>query len=86
MTSDPQKRAMAAREAREALLQLKKLVDETTETTHVAELQAIGFAVRPGQRVDALTTLRTALESLRSPHLETAINQACERLEFALSI
>jgi hypothetical protein len=59
--------------------------NDATETIHVAELQAIGLAVRPQPEADSLRTLRPALEGLRSPKFETAMNQARTHLESALS-
>ena len=38
MNTVMQKKALAAREAHLALLDLKKVVDEATETTHAADL------------------------------------------------
>jgi len=44
-----QKRALATREAHLASLDLKKFVDEATQTTHAAELEAVSLAIRPRQ-------------------------------------
>jgi hypothetical protein len=44
MNTEMQKRALAAREAHLALLNLKKVVDEATQTTHAAELEAVHLA------------------------------------------
>src|SRR5208283_4941406 len=46
MNTEMQKRALAAREAHLALLDLKKVVDEATQTTHAAELEAVHLAIR----------------------------------------
>lgn len=49
MNTDMQKRALAARDAHLALQDLKKVVDEATQTTHAAELEAVHLAhARPG--------------------------------------
>jgi hypothetical protein len=40
------KRALAVREAHLALLDLKKVVDEATQTTHAVELDAVHLAIR----------------------------------------
>ena len=40
-----------------ALLDLKKFVDEATQTTHTAELEAISLAISPSQGGDNLATL-----------------------------
>ena len=41
MNTEMQKRALAARDAHMALLELKKMVDEATQTTHAVELEAV---------------------------------------------
>ncbi len=46
MNTEMHKRALAARQAHLALLDLKKLVDEATQTTHAAELEAVHLAIR----------------------------------------
>lgn len=58
-----QKRALATREAHLALLDLKKFVDEATQTTHAAELEAVSFAISPRQGGDSLNTLRVVIDS-----------------------
>jgi hypothetical protein len=40
-----QKAALVTREAHQALLDLKKLVDNATQKTHAAELETVGQAV-----------------------------------------
>lgn len=47
MNTELQKRALAARDAHLALLDLKKFVDEAAQTTHAAELEAVHLAIRP---------------------------------------
>jgi hypothetical protein len=46
MNIEMQKRALATREAHLALLDLKKVVDEVTQTTHAAQLEAVHLAIR----------------------------------------
>jgi hypothetical protein len=46
MNTQMQKRALAGREAHLALLDLKKVVDEATQRTHAAELEAVHLAIR----------------------------------------
>jgi hypothetical protein len=51
MLGELPKQAFAAREAHEALLDLKKIVDEATETAHSAELESFHLAAtRSGDR------------------------------------
>ena len=80
-----QKRALAARDAHSALLDLKKLVDEAARTTHAAELEAIGLAISRRQHCDICETLRLVVERLRSHNFETTLMQAKEKLEIAIS-
>jgi len=80
-----QKRALATREAHLALLDLKKFVDEATQTTHAAELEAVSMAIRPRQGGDSLATLRVVIERLQSPNFEAVLSQAREKLETAVS-
>jgi hypothetical protein len=68
-----EKRALATREAHLALLDLKKFVDEATQTTHAAELEAVSLAIRQGQGGDSLLTLRVVIERLQSPNLRRRI-------------
>ena len=80
-----QKRALAARDAHLALLDLKKLVDEAAQTTRAAELEAIGMAISSRQHGDVRTILSVVVERLRSPAFETTLTQAREKLEIAVS-
>jgi hypothetical protein len=78
-----QKRALATREAHLALLDLKKVVDEATQTAHAAELEAVALAISPRQGSD--TTLRVVIDRLQSPNFEAALSQAREKLETAVA-
>jgi hypothetical protein len=85
MNTEMQKRALAAREAHLALLDLKKLVDEAALTTHAAELEAVHLAIssRPGR--DITMTLRVVMENLGSTSFETALARVRESLQLAMS-
>jgi hypothetical protein len=63
MNTEMQKRALAAREAHLALLDLKKVVDEAARTTHPGSVH-LAFSSRPAG--DITTTLRGVMENLRS--------------------
>jgi hypothetical protein len=80
-----QKRALAAREAHLALLDLKKVVDEATRTAHAAELEAVHLAVSPGLAGDITATLQVVMENLRSTNFEAALARARESLQLATS-
>lgn len=81
-----QQAALVTREAYQALLELKQLVDSATKKIHTAELETVGQVVGSSQREDALKTLRTAAESLTSPNLEAAVAQARLKIETAVAL
>ncbi|HEX2714468.1 MAG TPA: hypothetical protein VHM88_19925 [Candidatus Acidoferrales bacterium] len=85
MTTEKQQRALATREARLALLELKKVVDDAVHATHAAELEAIHLAVRPQRSGDARTTLRGVVDRLRSSSFENTLTQVRQKLETAVS-
>jgi len=76
-----EKVALATREARLALLEVKTLVDSTAEKIHAAELEAVGHP----QGCDPLKTLRIAAEALQAPNFEAAISQVRSKLETAVA-
>jgi len=82
---DMQKGALAARDAHLALLDLKRLVDEAAQRTHAAELDAVGMAISTREDRDVRTKLSTVMDRLRSPDFESALSQAREKLEAAIS-
>jgi len=81
-----QKRALATPEAHLALLDLKKFVDEATQTTHAAELEAVALAIRPRHGGDTLATLRVVVERLQSTSFVDVLSPAREKLETAVSM
>jgi hypothetical protein len=66
MNNDMQRRALAVRDAHEALLDLKRVVEEATRTTHCVELEAVHLAVRSSKTGDISSRLRSVLERLGS--------------------
>jgi hypothetical protein len=80
------KQAFAAREAHEALLELKKFVDEATVATHAAELESFSLAVKREQPTSVRGTLEIAIERLKSPNFDALLLLAREKLETALSV
>jgi hypothetical protein len=86
MTRETPKQALATREAHEALLELKKVVDEVTVTTHVAELELFCLAVKREQGTSVRGTLQTVIERLKSPNFDAVLSEAREKLETAVSI
>lgn len=84
MNTEMQKRALAAREAHLALLDLKKVVDEAARTTHAAELETVHLAISPRSAGDITTTLRGVMENLGSTSFETALARVRESLQLAM--
>ncbi|HEY1468209.1 MAG TPA: hypothetical protein VGF61_04150 [Candidatus Acidoferrum sp.] len=81
-----QKAALVTREAYQAPLDLKQLVDSATQKIRTAELETVGQAVGDSQREDALGTLRTAAESITSPNFDAAVAQARRKIETAVAL
>jgi hypothetical protein len=66
------------------MLDLKKIVDSTTEKVHIAGLETAGLAI--GAKVnDPLKTLRLVVETLRSSDFEAVLSQARTKMEIAVS-
>jgi uncharacterized protein with beta-barrel porin domain len=80
-----QKAALVTREAHQALLDLKKLVDTAAQKTHAAELETVGQAVRSLPQEGALTTLRTVAETIGSPDFDAAVSEARLKIESAVA-
>lgn len=85
MNTEMHKRALAAREAHLALLDLKKVVDDATQTTHAAELEAVHLAIRSRSIEEACISLRDVLERLGSPNFEATLSRVRESLQMATS-
>lgn len=83
MNTDMQRRALAARDARCALLHLRKVLQEAAETTHAAEMQAVQFAIRPKTTGDISATVKSVLDRLASPDFEASLKRAQQYLEIA---
>src|SRR5215470_18311189 len=71
MHIDTPKQAFAARDAHEALLELKQLVEEATKDTHSAELEAFHLGVGGDEYNEVRLTLEGIVARLRSPDRET---------------
>jgi hypothetical protein len=85
MNTDMQRRALAARDAHLALLDLKRLVDEAAKTTHAAELEAVHLAMSPRMHGDISSQLRSAIESLGSDDFQDSLSRARQSLQSAIS-
>jgi hypothetical protein len=64
---------------------LKKVVDEATQTTHAAELEAVHLAISPRPAGDISSTVRTVLDRFGSRQFEEALSRARQCLLTALS-
>jgi hypothetical protein len=85
MNEDMRTRALAAHDAHLALLELKKLVDDVTQATHAAELEAVYLTVSARQSDDIRMTLKVIMDRMASPNFETKLSQIREKLETAAS-
>jgi hypothetical protein len=85
MNTNLQKRALAARDAHLALLDLKKVVDEATQTTHAAELEAVRLAISSRPNGDISSSLRDVLKRLGSASFEATLRRVRESLQLAMS-
>jgi len=85
MNADMQKRALAAREAHLALLDLKKVVDEAAQTTHAAELEAVHLAISSRLTGDISASLRAVIDSLGSANIEATLLKVREGLQTAMA-
>ena len=79
------KQAFAAREAHEALLVLKDLVDDAAKTTHSAELESFSLAVNQEENEGVRRTLQNVAERLQSPDFDAMLLEVREKLEIAIS-
>lgn len=80
-----QKAALVTRDAYQALLDLKRLVDTATQKTHAAELETVGQAVSSLLQDDALSTLRTVAATIGSPDFDAAVSEARLKIETAVA-
>ena len=85
MNTEMQKKALAAREAHLALLDLKRVLDEAARTTHAAELEAVHLAICSRPTGDITTALRVVMENLESANFESALARVRDSLQLAIS-
>ena len=85
MNTEMQKRALAARDAHLALLELKKMVDEATQTTHAVELEAVHLAISSRPSGNISSSLRDVLLQLGSANFETTLSRVRQSLQAAMS-
>jgi hypothetical protein len=85
MSREVLKQAFAAREAHEALLKLKKLVDEAATDTHQAELESFSVAVTRREDAGVRSMLKRVVERFKSPDFDAALAAVREKLQAAES-
>ena len=85
MNNDMQKRALAARDAHMALLDLQRVVEEAARTTHCVELEAVHQAVSSRKTDDISSKLRSVLDRLVSADFEATLAKARHSLQMAMS-
>ena len=81
--TEMQKKALAARDAHLALLDLKKVIDDATRTTHDVELEGVHLATR--SKDDVSSKMRTVFDRLGSTDFEDLLNRARQSLVAAMS-
>jgi len=86
MLNETPKQALAAREAHEALLDLKHIVDEAATITHIAELESFREAIHASESPDARSALQMVVYRLKSRSFDAVLSRAREKLETAVSI
>jgi hypothetical protein len=86
MDRETPKQAFAAREAHEALLELKKLIDDAAKLTHEAELESFHAAIDRRQDNSIRRALQDVTERLKSPDFDRVLFVARRKLETAVSV
>ncbi len=72
MNLETPKQAFATREAHEALIELKKLVDEAAKITHQAEIESFHAAIIRDRDSTYRRSLPYFVLRVKSPELDTA--------------
>jgi hypothetical protein len=85
MNIDMQRRALAARDAHLALVDLRRVVDEAAQRTHAAELEAVHLAMSPRKHGDISSQLRSVIERLGSDAFQDSLSRARQSLQSAIS-
>jgi len=79
------RQAIATREAHEALLELKKLVDEAAKETHEAELESFSAAITQSECTGIRLMLQNIGERFKSPTFDAVLASVREKLQTAVS-
>jgi len=79
------KQAFAAREAHEAVIELKKMVDDAAKLLLTAEIESFRAAVSRNENSSAHKSLQDVIERVKSPDFDRAVFAVREKLETAVS-
>ena len=85
MDSATQKQAFAAREAHEAVIELKKIVDDAARLLLTAEIESFRAAVSQNENSRAHKSLQDVIERVKSPDFDRAVFAVREKVETAVS-
>jgi hypothetical protein len=85
MTLSMQQGALITRDAYQALVALRGLVDRATEKIRQAEREAVGLAIGRSEETHPVEALRIASETLQSPTFEAAVAEARTKTETAMA-
>ena len=85
MHSEAHRQAFAARDAYEAMLELKSLIDDAAKRTFAAEVELFRAALTRNEKHGAINCLRQVVGSVQSRDFDGALFVIREKLELALS-
>jgi hypothetical protein len=85
LTRSMNKGTLITREAYQALLDLRSLVEIAVEKAHTAGLDTAGLGVSSRPIGNPLKDLKTAAETLQSSTFETTLAEARSKIDIALA-
>lgn len=85
LTRSMHKGTLITRDAYQALLDLKSLVEIAVEKAHTAGLDTAGLGVSSRPVGDPLKDLKSAAETLQSPAFETTLAEARNKIDMAMA-
>jgi len=85
LTRSMYKGTLITRDAYQALLDLKSLVETAVEKAHIAGLETAGLGVSARPIGDPLKALKSAAETLHSSTFETILAEARNKVDMAMA-
>jgi len=85
LTRSMHKGTLITRDAYQALLDLKSLVEAAVEKAHTAGLETAGLGVSPRPVGDPLKALKSASETLHSSAFESQLSEARHKVDEAMA-